>query len=185
MTSSDYPIRKHFKCCLFCTSCIIVICFRVREGIFHTVCSYLPAADEMVQHTQPAWATRGPGMLCQAAGWQLKQNSTFPPLHHLLSIPSMERRVTRHHYGGFSHYKAIPGDTEETRDKFSPLLYPLSQPAKHRGGGTTPALGYHHLGSAPRLNLSRTVPQPELSLQRFCAGGSLNKQSLTKNPHLN
>lgn len=37
MTSSDYPIRKHFKCCPFCTSCITAQRFRSWEGIFHTV----------------------------------------------------------------------------------------------------------------------------------------------------
>lgn len=37
MTSSDYPIRKHFKCCPFCTSCSAAIRSRVLGGIFHTV----------------------------------------------------------------------------------------------------------------------------------------------------
>lgn len=54
--------------------------------------------------------------------------------------------------------------------------------SKAPGAGDNTSTAKHSLGSAPRLAVHRTAPQPEPSPGHVCAGGSLSKHSLSQIP---
>lgn len=113
----------------------------------HTLvrCPYLPAADNLVHHVQPAQVAQGPGVLCQAAGWE--HSSSSPSV---LGIPSTVGRVTRHCFGGWSPHREIPSDAEENRVTF-PLHSIPGIAAEHQELGITALPGFSPQAGSPKV----------------------------------
>lgn len=182
MTSSDYPIRKHFKCCPFSTSCIIATCFGGWEGIFHT--TYWPGALTCL--LQIIWyIIYSLHKWLRVLGCSAKQQdgSILPSHHHCSASPAQWERwqgtalVADHLTNKFPVIQRRPE-----------LPFPLHSipgiASRAPRAGDNTGTAKHCLSSALREGLQKSVPKPEPSPGHSCAGGVTEQTQFIPNPCL-
>lgn len=113
----------------------------------HTLvrCPYLPAADNLVHHGQPAQVPQGPGMLCQAAGLEHSSSSSS-----VLIIPSTVRRWQGTALVADHFPKKFPVLQRRPDLPFSLHSIP-GIASRTPGAGDNTSTAKHCLGSSPQL----------------------------------